>query len=59
MKREQMNEILRKLLRANGIVTVDFDQMKEIRAELDSFIPRVEIEVIKSDFNKVSFRVLN
>lgn len=54
-----MKEILRKLLVAGGIVTVPFDQMREIRKELDRFCVPIELEILKSDFDTVSFRVLN
>lgn len=55
----EMEEILRKLLVAGGIVTVPFDQMREIRKELDRFCVPIELEILKSDFDTVSFRVLN
>ena len=55
----EMKEILRKLLVAGGIVTVPFDQMREIRKELDRFCVPIELEILKSDFDTVSFRVLN
>lgn len=58
MKREEMDKILRNLLCAGNIVTVKFDEMVEIRKELDKFIPAVQIEVIKSNFDTVSFRAL-
>lgn len=58
MKKEEMDKILRNLLRAGNIVTVKFDKMPEIRKELDKFIPSVQIEVLKSDFDTVSFRAL-
>lgn len=58
MKKERVDSILRKLLVAGNIVTVSFDEMKEIRKELNRFIPPVEIEIIKSDFETVSFREL-
>ena len=54
-----MEEILRKLLVSGGIVTVPFDQMREIRKELDRFCDPIELEILKSDFDTVSFRVLN
>lgn len=53
MKRKELDNILRNLLVAGNIVTVPFEQMREIRKELDRFI-----EVIKSDFETVSFREL-
>lgn len=56
---KEMKEILRKLLVAGGIVTVPFDQMREIRKELDRFCVPVELEILKSDFDTVSFRALN
>ena len=39
-------------------VTVPFEQMREIRKELDRFVKPVQIEIIKSDFETVSFREL-
>lgn len=58
MKREKMDNILRSLLVAGNIVTVSFDEMKDIRKELNRFVPKIEIEIIKSDFETVSFREL-
>lgn len=58
MKKERIDSILRNLLVAGNIVTVSFDEMKDIRKELNRFIPAVEIEIIKSDFETVSFREL-
>ena len=55
----EMEEILRKLLVDGGIVTVPFDKMREIRKELDRFCVPIELEILKSDFDTVSFRVLN
>ena len=52
-----MKEILRKLLVAGGIVTVPFDQMREIRKELDRFFVPIELEILKSDFDTVSYQV--
>ena len=43
---------------AGNIVTVPFEQMREIRKELDRFVKPVQIEIIKSDFETVSFREL-
>lgn len=54
MKREELDNILRNLLVAGNIVTVPFEQMKNIRKELNRFV----IEIIKSDFETVSFREL-
>lgn len=48
-----LDSILRNLLVAGNIVTVPFEQMREIRKELDDLI-----EIIKSDFETVSFREL-
>lgn len=42
----------------DNIVTVPFEQMREIRKELDRFVKPIQIEVIKSDFETVSFREL-
>lgn len=58
MKREELDNILRNLLVAGNIVTVSFEQMREIRKELDRFVKPIQIEVIKSDFETVSFREL-
>lgn len=58
MKRERIDSILRSLLVAGNIVTVSFDEMKDIRKELNRFVPKIEIEIIKSDFKTVSFREL-
>ena len=58
MKREELDNILRNLLVAGNIVTVLFEQMREIRKELDRFVKPIQIEVIKSDFQTVSFREL-
>lgn len=58
MKRKELDNILRNLLVSGNIVTVSFDEMKEIRKELNRFVPVVEIEIIKSDFETVSFREL-
>lgn len=41
-----------------NIVTVPFEQMREIRKELDRFVKPIQIEIIKSDFQTVSFREL-
>lgn len=53
-----LDSILRNLLVAENIVTVPFEQMREIRKELDRFVKPVQIEIIKSDFETVSFREL-
>lgn len=58
MKREELDNILRNLLFAGNIVTVPFEQMREIRKELERFVKPVQIEIIKSDFETVSFREL-
>lgn len=58
MKREELDNILRNLLVAGNIVIVPFEQMREIRKELDRFVKPVQIEIIKSDFETVSFREL-
>lgn len=55
MKRERIDSIW---LVAGNIVTVSFDEMKDIRKELNRFVPKIEIEIIKSDFETVSFREL-
>lgn len=46
-----LDSILRNLLVAGNIVTVPFEQMREIRKELDRFVKPVQIEIIKSDIN--------
>ena len=43
MKREELD----------NIVTVPFEQMREIRKELDRFVKPVQIEIIKSDFREL------
>lgn len=49
MKREKMDNILRSLLVAGNIVTVSFDEMKDIRKELNRFVPKIELyEIGKS-----------
>lgn len=58
MKRKELDNILRNLLVAGNIVTVSFDEMKDIRKELNRFVPKIEIEIMKSDFKTVSFREL-
>jgi len=58
MKRERIDEILRNLLVSGNIVTVQFDEMRIIRKELSRFVKPVQIEIIKSDFETVSFREL-
>lgn len=58
MKRKELDNILRNLLVAGNIVTVPFEQMREIRKELDRFVKPIQIEVIKSYFETVSFREL-
>ena len=58
MERKKLDIILRNLLVAGNIVTVPFEQMREIRKELDRFVKPIQIEVIKSDFETVSFREL-
>lgn len=58
MKTEVMNNILRNLLVAGNIVTVRFEEMREIRKELNRFAKPIQIEIIKSDFETVSFREL-
>lgn len=48
MKRERIDNILRILLVAGNIVTVSFNEMKDIKKELNRFIPMVEIEIINN-----------
>lgn len=58
MRRKELDNILRNLLVAGNIVPVPFEQMKNIRKELNRFVKPVQIEIIKSDFETVSFREL-
>lgn len=58
MRRKELDNILRNLLVAGNIVTVSFEQMKNICKELNRFVKPVQIEIIKSDFETVSFREL-
>jgi hypothetical protein len=58
MRRKELDNILRNLLVVGNIVTVSFEQMKNIRKELNRFVKPVQIEIIKSDFETVSFREL-
>lgn len=58
MEKERIDSILRNLLVAGNIVTVPFEQMREIRKELNRFVKPIQIEVIKSSFETVSFREL-
>lgn len=58
IERKKLDSILRNLLVAGNIVTVPFEQMRDIRKELDRFVKPVQIEIIKSDFETVSFREL-
>lgn len=58
MKRETVDNLLRNLLVAGNIVRASFDEMKDVKKELDRFIPKIEIEIIKSDFDTVYFREL-
>lgn len=58
MRRKELDNILRNLLVAGNIVTVSFEQMKNIRKELNRFVKSVQIEIIKSNFETVSFREL-
>lgn len=58
MRRKELDNILRNLLVAGNIVTLSFEQMKNIRKELNRFVKPVQIDIIKSDFETVSFREL-
>lgn len=58
MKRETMDNLLRNLLVAGNIVRASFDEMKDVKKDLYRFIPKIEIEIIKSDFDTVYFREL-
>lgn len=58
MKRETMDNLLRNLLVAGNIVRASFDEMKDVKKELVRFIPKIEIEIIKSDLDTVYFREL-
>lgn len=53
-----LDSILRNLLVARNIVTVPFEQMREIRKKLDRFVKPIWIEIIKSYFETVLFREL-
>lgn len=58
MKRKELDNILRNLLVAGNIVTVSFEQMKDIRKELNRFVKPVQIDdkviatIAKDSFNK-------
>ena len=47
MEKERIDSILRNLLVAGNIVTVPFEQMREIRKELNRFVKPIQIEVIR------------
>lgn len=58
MSYDEMNKLLRRLLVDGGIVTVPFDEMRYVRDELNRFCVPPKIEILDSDFNKVTFREL-
>lgn len=57
MKRKELDNILRNLLVAGNIVTVPFEQMREIRKELDRFVKPVQpfqkIQNVKRNIQKL------
>ena len=46
MERKKLDVILRNLLVAGNIVTVPFEQMREIRKELDRFVKPVDCPLV-------------
>lgn len=58
MEANKINEILRAVLVSGNIVTVKFEEMKHIKKELSKFRDIIRLEIIKSDFENVSFREL-
>ena len=59
MEANELKALLRSLLNAGNGVTVKFDDMRQIRKELNRFSEPIQIEILKSDFETVSFRELN
>ena len=59
METNELKVLLRSLLNAGNVVTVKFDDMRQIRKELNRFSEPIQIEILKSDFDTVSFRELN
>lgn len=59
MEANELKALLRSLLDAGNVVTVKFDDMRQIRKELNRFSEPIQIEILKSDFETVSFRELN
>ena len=59
MESNELKALLRSLLNAGNVVTVKFDDMRQIRKELNRFSEPIQIEILKSDFDTVSFRELN
>ena len=59
MEANELEALLRSLLNAGNVVTVKFDDMRQIRKELNRFSEPIQIEILKSDFDTVSFRELN
>ena len=59
MGANELKVLLRSLLNAGNVVTVKFDDMRQRRKELNRFSEPIQIEILKSDFDTVSFRELN
>ena len=59
MEANELKALLRSLLNAVNVVTVKFDDMRQIRKELNRFSEPIQIEILKSDFDTVIFRELN
>lgn len=47
MKRETVDNLLRNLLVAGNIVRASFDEMKDVKKELDRFIPKFRYGVLQ------------
>ena len=59
MEANELKALLRSLLNAGNGVTVKFDDMPPISTALNRFSEPIQIEILKSDFDTVSFRELN
>ena len=59
MEANELKALFRSLLNSGDVVTVKFDDMRQIRKELNRFSEPIQIEILKSDFDTVSFRELN
>ena len=59
MGANELKVLLRSLLNAGNVVTVKFDDMRQIRKELNRFSEPIQIEILKSDFDTVTFREMN